>query len=195
MKVFKMFMDIQRERATRQKIRYTKYDAKARLLATLLFCLIFAKAPLFAEDLRWGFFVITGGTSQNSEYSISGLGYFLGGISSNSTYTITGEAPGFPLPLQIPPSTITTDNSNAFCYPNPYRKNEEGQGRFIYFDRVSLGAIIKIYTIAGELIAEIDVEKCPEIWEVPRDIASGIYIYTITEGRGGKKTGKIGIVK
>ncbi|MEW6102473.1 MAG: hypothetical protein AB1630_01440 [bacterium] len=121
----------------------------------MLLYLLFAK-PTFAEDIRWGFLIITGGV------------------------------PGSSLPSQIPPSTITTDNSNAFCYPNPYRKNEEGQGMFIY----SLGAIIKIYTIAGELIAEIDVEKCPEIWEVPENIASGIYIYNHYRRRRRKENRK-----
>jgi len=57
---------------------------------------------------------------------------------------------------------------------------------------VSENAVIKIYTIAGELI--IDEIKAGQSWDV-RNIASGVYIYTVTGGGGGKSVGKIGIMK
>ncbi|MEW6617885.1 MAG: amidase domain-containing protein [bacterium] len=82
------------------------------------------------------------------------------------------------------------NNNNAFAYPNPWR----GEGD-IYFANVSEGSTIKIYTIAGEEIDRIDVTKNPQRWDVKsKRIASGIYIYCIT-GKGGKKIGKIGVIK
>ncbi|MBI4777949.1 T9SS type A sorting domain-containing protein [Candidatus Desantisbacteria bacterium] len=87
-----------------------------------------------------------------------------------------------------------TDNNNVKVYPNPYKKGDADN--YIYFDQVSQGAVIKIYNIAGELVKEIDVVACPQIWNISQeDIASGIYIYTVTGGGGGKSTGRIGIVK
>ncbi|MEW6680321.1 MAG: fibronectin type III domain-containing protein [bacterium] len=88
-------------------------------------------------------------------------------------------------------STFADNNTNAYCYPNPWRK-----GRYIWFDQVSEGSTIKIYNIFGELIDKINVEECPQRWNVLyKGISSGVYIYTITGGKGGKKIGKIGIIK
>ncbi|MBU1754119.1 T9SS type A sorting domain-containing protein, partial [bacterium] len=58
-------------------------------------------------------------------------------------------------------------------------------------------AVIKIYNIAGELIKEIDVNAVElQRWNISQEnIASGIYIYTVTGGSEGKSVGKIGIVK
>ncbi len=88
-------------------------------------------------------------------------------------------------------------NNNAFAYPNPWKKNDLKQGgEYILFDRVSSGATIRIYNIVGELINKIDVTECPQKWDIlNKNIASGVYIYVITGGGGGKKVGKIGIVK
>jgi hypothetical protein len=81
------------------------------------------------------------------------------------------------------------DNNNVIVYPNPAKQREE-----IYFDNVSEGAVIEIYTVAGELVERIDVTQCPQPWDI-KDIASGVYLYTVTGGGGGKSVGKIGIVR
>jgi hypothetical protein len=61
---------------------------------------------------------------------------------------------------------------------------------------MSNGAIIKIYNIAGELVKEIPVTKSPQEWNISQEkIASGVYVYVVTGGGGGKSVGKIGIVK
>jgi hypothetical protein len=86
-------------------------------------------------------------------------------------------------------TTFAQTNNNAYCYPNLCKK-----GSTIYFTNVSNTAIIKIYTIAGELVKDIEVDESIEKWDI-ENIASGVYIYTITGGGGGKKIGKIGIVK
>ncbi|MEW6608566.1 MAG: hypothetical protein AB1414_14160 [bacterium] len=53
--------------------------------------------------------------------------------------------------------TFPVRNNDAFAYPSPWRKNDARQGgRYINFGNVSLGAIIRIYSIAGELIDEIE---------------------------------------
>ncbi|MEW6608567.1 MAG: hypothetical protein AB1414_14165 [bacterium] len=42
----------------------------------------------------------------------------------------------------------------------------------------------------------IEVTDCPQKWDIlNKNFASGIYIYCITGGGGGKKVGKIGIIK
>ncbi|MBU1599163.1 T9SS type A sorting domain-containing protein [bacterium] len=90
-------------------------------------------------------------------------------------------------------SLFASNNNNVKVYPNPYKKNG---GDCIYFKDVTSGAIIKIYTIAGELVDKIEATSNPQGWKVSdKKIASGIYIYIVIGGSGGKSVGKIGIIK
>ena len=96
-------------------------------------------------------------------------------------------------PTIAPLPKFAKDNNSCVVYPNPYKK---GNGRFIYFGNVSQEAVIKIYNITGELVKEIEVTKPLEVWNIDNEkIASGVYIYTVTGGGGGKSVGKIEIVK
>ncbi|MEW6606803.1 MAG: peptidoglycan DD-metalloendopeptidase family protein [bacterium] len=90
--------------------------------------------------------------------------------------------------------SFAENNNNAFAYPNPWRKNKDE--RYIYFGNISEDSVIRIYNIVGELIDEVEVKEYPQRWDVvSKDIASDIYLYTVTGGKGGKKVGKIGIIK
>ncbi|MEW6619684.1 MAG: right-handed parallel beta-helix repeat-containing protein [bacterium] len=93
--------------------------------------------------------------------------------------------------------TFAPTNNDAFAYPNPWRKNDAKMGgRYISFGNVRQGSVIRIYSIAGELIDEIEVTDCTQKWDVlNKNLASGIYIYTVTGGGGGRKVGKFGIIK
>ncbi|MDI6752594.1 MAG: Ig-like domain-containing protein, partial [bacterium] len=92
---------------------------------------------------------------------------------------------------------FTPKNDDAYAYPNPYKKGDaKFGGDIIWFKNVSSQATIKVYTIAGELVDEIKVTANPQSWKISdKKIASGVYIYTVTGGGGGKSVGKIGIVK
>ncbi|MEW6609005.1 MAG: right-handed parallel beta-helix repeat-containing protein, partial [bacterium] len=104
-----------------------------------------------------------------------------------STFTLGGT----------PTITFTPTNDDAFAYPSPWKKGDAKYGgRYIYFGRVSEGSTIRIYNIVGELIDEIFVTDCPQEWDIQsKNLASGIYIYCITGGAGGKKVGKFGVIK
>jgi len=94
-------------------------------------------------------------------------------------------------------SVFAPNNDNVKVYPNPYKKNDprfsNNEGR-VYFKDISQDAVIRIYTIAGELVEDIKATETRPSWDV-RNIASGVYIYTVTGGGGGKSVGKIGIMK
>ncbi|MEK9149017.1 MAG: T9SS type A sorting domain-containing protein, partial [Candidatus Desantisbacteria bacterium] len=88
--------------------------------------------------------------------------------------------------------TFSLNNNDGYAYPNPYKEGVTNfAGGKVSFGGVSEGAVIKIYNIAGELVDTIDAGQS---WNV-QNIASGVYIYTVTGGSGGKSVGKIGIVK
>jgi len=85
----------------------------------------------------------------------------------------------------------------ALVYPNPYCA--DGTEDWIYFDRLSENSTIQIFTIAGELVREIEVKNSPQSWDVYNSVgekvASGIYIYLIKDSAGNKKVGKLCVIR
>ncbi|MBI4752843.1 T9SS type A sorting domain-containing protein [Candidatus Desantisbacteria bacterium] len=142
---------------------------------------------------------IGSGERRGNTYAIvDALGQGITGQSSGSNYTaMTGIIPLLWTLVGTPTILFASDNNSVFCYPNPWKKNSSNfGGDYIKFDKVSQGAYIKIYNIAGELVKEIPVTEYPQRWNIANEkIASGVYIYTVTGGGEGKSVGKIGIVK
>ncbi|MDD3627388.1 MAG: T9SS type A sorting domain-containing protein, partial [bacterium] len=87
---------------------------------------------------------------------------------------------------------------NLMVYPNPWKS---GSGvEYIKFERLTENVKIQIYTISGDLILESDADGESEWnWELKNDkdkkIASGLYIYTISNDKGEKKQGKIAVIR
>ena len=111
-------------------------------------------------------------------------------VTHFSTFTIGGT-----------PTTISImsnlESNNVFAYPNLCRVYR-GE-RKITFSQMTDQATIQIFNVAGELIATLEEPagdgdgKCE--WEVPEKLATGVYIYLITNNQNQKAVGKIGIVK
>jgi hypothetical protein len=83
-------------------------------------------------------------------------------------------------------------------YPNPY-KPPEGHTE-ITFSELTENVRIRIFTISGELIIDRQiVGQSSWVWDGKNErgeaVARGIYIYLITNSEGGKKIGKIAIIK
>ncbi|MDI6781684.1 MAG: Ig-like domain-containing protein, partial [bacterium] len=99
-------------------------------------------------------------------------------------------------------SYIANDLRKVCCYPNPFVK---GRGNNeITFDNLTPNAQVKIYTIAGELVYDSGMQDTSAkgyklTWDVKNqldeDIASGIYLYLVTNPEGDTVTGKIGIIR
>ncbi|MBI4752830.1 T9SS type A sorting domain-containing protein [Candidatus Desantisbacteria bacterium] len=88
------------------------------------------------------------------------------------------------------------DYEKVVVYPNPYYANKHDG---MYFDRLTRDSVIRIYTIAGELVREITVKDFPQKWDVRNeageDVTSGIYLYLIKDPAGNKKTGRLGVIR
>ncbi|MFH1859704.1 MAG: cohesin domain-containing protein, partial [bacterium] len=78
---------------------------------------------------------------------------------------------------------------DIIVYPNPCNVSQ-GQTT-IFFSNLPPKSKISIYSIAGELVKTIEDNNS---WN-PGGVASGIYIYVITNDTGLIQTGKIGVVK
>ncbi len=86
-------------------------------------------------------------------------------------------------------------------YPNPYKPNSFTHHTKIIFNNLTREATIKIYNLAGEMVfkgREMDSDGKYQ-WQATNNdgnkLASGIYIYLITNNQGEKKTGKIGVIR
>ena len=81
-------------------------------------------------------------------------------------------------------------------YPNPYVKGETS-GEGISFANLPKEAIIRIYTVSGDLVKTIKHKDTADggrkEWDIS-GIASGVYMYCI-ESSEGKKKGKMSIIK
>jgi hypothetical protein len=92
---------------------------------------------------------------------------------------------------------------NAYAYPNPYKPGSGGDydADFMTFAKLTRQATIEIFNIAGERVRKIekDSDKGELRW-VPendsgRSLASGVYIFYVSNDNGQKKTGRFAIVK
>ena len=94
--------------------------------------------------------------------------------------------------------------NNVFVYPNPYKPGsgtsyDRTQG--VAFTNLTNNAKIRIFNMAGELVFEGHEENDDGIFEWPatssngEKVASGVYIYLITNTENEKKMGKLAVLK
>lgn len=97
-----------------------------------------------------------------------------------------------------------TDLSTVYAYPVPFRPNAGDAARYgswtdlITFTNLPAYGTIKIYTISGQLVRQLDVTPPTLKWDVKNSdgaqVASGVYIWEITTGSS-RKTGKLVVIK
>ena len=79
-------------------------------------------------------------------------------------------------------------------YPNPLVLSSFGEK--VTFDKLSFGAKIRIYNLAGELVASLNSTNQ---WNGANDrgelVATGVYLFFVFEPNGRHHTGKIAVVR
>ena len=97
--------------------------------------------------------------------------------------------------------------ADVFAYPNPYKPgsggvfDESGYGEGIVFESLPARSKVKIYNLAGGLVRELSDDdgdgRC--LWDARNKdgarAASGVYLFLATGPSGGKKSGRIAIIK
>jgi sugar lactone lactonase YvrE len=95
-----------------------------------------------------------------------------------------------------PPKVEVQQKSWVEVFPNPYSEGNPDYHSKIQFSGYLPGSKIRIYTIAGELVAEIDANSA---WTQERmeeqEIASGVYIYRARAEDGREFTGRFVIIR
>ena len=132
------------------------------------------------------------------DYSFFGTGVESVGVLSmaNSEYRIDtySNAPNIY-------SKLASNLESAHCYPNPYKPNSTLGHTKITFTRLTDYVKIMIFNIAGELVFDTKTtSNYGEFdWDVVNNagerVASGVYIYVITNDKGNKKIGKFGVIR
>ncbi len=116
-----------------------------------------------------------------------------------------GPAPAPPppvLPQPPPDAPVTATPKTSFVprvHPNPWR-GDRHENRMITFDQLSgSGITIKIFTTSGHLIKTLTGDGETIDWDRTdssgRRVASGIYLYIVTNAQDEKAKGKLAIVR
>jgi hypothetical protein len=97
------------------------------------------------------------------------------------------------------PAATTSDLVEASVFPNPF-KPYEGHTHMT-FDRLTAYARIEIFTIAGERVCTLEEtdEDGMISWDVTnsegRKLASGVYIFRVTDNQGHEKISKLAVIR
>jgi hypothetical protein len=91
------------------------------------------------------------------------------------------------------------DLSGVRVYPNPFEPRRDTSG--LTFDKLSSGTTIKIYTVAGELVRELEDASGTGLirWDgrntSGQQTASGVYIAVLNSGGAGARNIKFAVIK
>ncbi|MFA5976328.1 MAG: choice-of-anchor Q domain-containing protein [Elusimicrobiota bacterium] len=123
-----------------------------------------------------------------------GPAYDIGPYEYNSGYTPPPPPGGNPPPPPLPESAIS---NTIRVYPNPWRGDRVATG--ITFDQMTTGSTVKIFTTSGRHIRSLDAPSGSVIWDLKNDsgdkVASGIYLYVITNNQGQRVRGKVVVIR
>jgi hypothetical protein len=100
------------------------------------------------------------------------------------------------------PRTITLVNSDFSAvqvFPNPWRSDKHAGHPSITFANLPANCTVKIFTTSGRKAREFNNVSGSMNWDLTNDsgdkVASGVYVYLITDAQGNKIKGKIGIIR
>jgi hypothetical protein len=91
------------------------------------------------------------------------------------------------------------DGLDVNVYPNPVRVYA-GASR-VTFDRITQPLRLRIYDMQGALVTEttLDGGASTFSWDLTNDegdmVASGVYVYLLTDDAGDKQSGKLAVIR
>jgi hypothetical protein len=100
--------------------------------------------------------------------------------------------------LPPPPPPEGGSLNNVRSYPNPWRSDRHA-AIGVTFDRMTSNSTVKIFTVSGRHVHSLEAPSGSVVWDLKNDsgdkVASGIYLYVITNDQGQKTRGKVVIIK
>jgi hypothetical protein len=108
-----------------------------------------------------------------------------------------GIATGDPTSQIYEPNVRFEDLENIKVYPNPFKKSSGHDS--IIFENLTLNTKIKVYNITGELVFEHSTNDVVFYWDTKNNsgkkLASGVYIYLISNDQGERIINKLAIIR
>jgi hypothetical protein len=116
-------------------------------------------------------------------------------------YTITVQAADGSLMSSSAQAHITlvlADLSAVRVFPNPWRSGKH-DGIEVTFDQLTNTADVKVFTISGHLVKDLGNAIGSAKWDLTNEagdrVASGVYIYSITNNLGQQTRGKLAVIR
>ena len=110
-------------------------------------------------------------------------------------------AGSLPLPSNAASEHVTlkaSDLDTFRVYPNPWRSDKH-KSYPVTFDSLPPNSTVKLYTLSGHWIKTLNTSTASVEWNLDNDagdkVASGIYLYVITNDQGQKSQGKLVVIK
>jgi hypothetical protein len=94
---------------------------------------------------------------------------------------------------------VSSDLSSVKVHPSPWRSDLHAS-HDITFDNLPAGSTVKIFTVSARWVATRTADANGQAaWDLKNDggdgVASGIYLYLVTDGQGNKAHGKFAIIR
>jgi len=99
-----------------------------------------------------------------------------------------------------PPVSVTPGQTlSVRVYPNPWRSDKHAGHASITFDGLVANTTIKLFTVSGHKVKELSTTQSKIDWDLTNNsgdkVASGIYLYVITDSAGDKVKGKVAVIR
>ncbi len=181
---------------------YKKYITAALIFLCVLVS-IAAAAQVYNPNILKTINFSSGGSeiSSDEQTAIVSVGEnFTGSLEDSSGITMSfGFAPQAVATVEKIPETL----EEAFVYPNPIKPGSGGEfdSSHLNISGLTEGTEVSIYNIAGERVRELSNDSnLSEIqWDLRNEsgksVASGVYIYYITDKEGKTTSGRFGLVR
>jgi len=92
----------------------------------------------------------------------------------------------------------TSSTPGVRVYPNPWRGNQHA-GKPITFDQMNGNSTVKIFTEDAHWVKTLQASSGSVTWDLTNDsgnkVASGLYLYLVSDGSGSSTKGKLAIIK
>ena len=99
--------------------------------------------------------------------------------------------------MTAPPTVVSTVQEGIRVYPNPWRADQDANS-MIMFDHLPEPSTVKIFTVSGHEVRTLSSDNGSVGWDRTNKagdrVASGIYLYLITDSQGNPTKGKLAII-